>query len=197
LRSARIRLTLLATFFVACTSVAQAQPVEVRQWQGVSAVTRQPGQVVATTLAEWRSLWSRVGIPAPPEHFEPGRMNAVGIFLGSRGSTGYVVNVLSAARRRDRIVVLFEERTPPEMMMVQRRAVVAPPAQSLAPPPPQLAPGPSGLGSSFAPSAPGGGPTPSLPPVPPRPPTQATSPWAIVLINRADLPISVEQRMFR
>jgi hypothetical protein len=30
-----------------------------------------------------------------------------------------------------------------------------------------------------------------------RPSGQPTSPWAIVVINRADLPISVEQRLFR
>jgi hypothetical protein len=33
-------------------------------------------------------------------------------------------------------------------------------------------------------------------PAPARPVGQPTSPWAIVLINRADLPISVEQRLF-
>jgi len=44
------------------------------------------------------------------------------------------------------------------------------------------------------------GATASLPPPPPagRPPQgPPTSPWAIVLINRTDLPITVEQRLFR
>ena len=36
-----------------------------------------------------------------------------------------------------------------------------------------------------------------LPPMPARPVPQPTSPWAIILINRTDLPISVEQRLFR
>ena len=90
-----------------------AQSVEARHWQGSTAATRQPEHVVATTLAEWRSLWSRVGSPAP-DMFEAGRMNAVGIFLGRRGGEGYAVNILSTARRRDRIVVVFEERMPAE-----------------------------------------------------------------------------------
>ena len=45
---------------------------------------------------------------------------------------------------------------------------------------------PPGTGASLAPS-----------PSPARPVGQPTSPWAIVLINRSDLPISVEQRLFR
>ena len=98
-----------------------AQSIDARHWQGTTAVTRQPEHVVATTIAEWRSLWSRVGSPAP-DMFEAGRMNAVGIFLGRRGSEGYAVNILSTARRRDRIVVVFEERMPAEMMMAQRAA---------------------------------------------------------------------------
>jgi len=170
-----------------------AQSVEARHWQGANAVTRQPEHVVATTVAEWRSLWSRVGSPAP-DMFEAGRMNAVGIFLGRRGSEGYAVNVLSTARRRDRIVVVFEERMPAEMMMAQRGAGPRPVAGG----PPMSAPSglPPGAAGFAAPGA-----TASLAPPPPapaaRPVGQPTSPWAIILINRADLPVSVEQRLFR
>ncbi len=172
-----------------------AQSIDARHWQGTTAVTRQPEHIVASTVAEWRSLWSRVGSPAP-DMFEAGRMNAVGIFLGRRGGEGYAVNVLSTARRRDRIVVVFEERMPAEMMMAQRAAprpvAIGPlsngPATSA---PSALPPGASG----FAP----GGSASLAPPPPPaaRPVGQPTSPWAIILINRADLPVSVEQRLFR
>ena len=98
---------------------ATAQTIEGRHWQGATAITRQPEQVVAGSIAEWRSLWGRVGSPAP-DVFEPGRMNAVGIFLGRRAGEGYSVNILSTSRRRDRIVVVFEERMPAEFMMAQR-----------------------------------------------------------------------------
>jgi hypothetical protein len=167
-----------------------AQTVDVRHWHGVTAITRQPEQVVATTQAEWRSLWGRVGSPAP-DVFEPGRMNAVGIFLGRRNGDGYSVNVLSTSRRRDRIVVVFEERMPAEIMMAQRSPVPAPPA----PRPVASAPGGFAGGAGFAPS--GGGATLGPPPAPARPVGPPTSPWAIILIPRADLPVSVEQRLFR
>ena len=161
---------------------------------GRDAITRQPEQVVASTIAEWRSLWSRVGSRAP-DVFEPGRMNAVGIFLGRRASEGYSVNILSTSRRRDRIVVVFEERMPAEIMMAQRMpAPAAPRPVASAPAAPSGFAG--GAGAGFAPS---GTRRQLAPPPPPaaRPVGQPTSPWAIVLIHRADLPISVEQRLFR
>jgi hypothetical protein len=186
---------LVATHLVA--GGAMAQSVEARHWRGIGASTRQPEQVVAGTVAEWRGLWSRVGTPAP-DMFEQGRMNAVGIFLGRRASEGYSVNILSTSRRRDRIVVVFEEIMPPEIMMAQRAA-----PRPVASAPPLAAPGPTAFGpggsgaSGFA--APGAAlpPTSSLAPPPGRPAGQPTSPWAIVLIHRADLPVSVEQRLFR
>lgn len=171
---------------------ALAQTVDARHWHGFTAITRQPEQVVASTTTEWRSLWSRVGAGAP-DVFEPGRMNAVGIFLGRRASEGYSVNILSVSRRRDRIVIVFEERMPVEVMMAQRVSP-APAQRPVAGGSPPAAGGFGGPGASFAPP----GTTANLaPPAPSRPPGQPTSPWAIILISRADLPVSVEQRLFR
>ena len=165
------------------TGIASGQTIDARQWQGVNANTRQPEHVVASTIGEWRNLWGRVGM-APPDLFEPGRTNAVGIFLGRRASEGYSVNVLSTTRRRDRIVVVFEERMPSELMLAQRsapRAVAGASGSSLGP----------GGANFMPPSA-----AASLP-VPGQPTGTPTSPWAIILIHRADLPVSVEQRIFR
>ena len=165
---------------------ASAQTIEGRHWQGATAITRQPEQVVAGTITEWRSLWGRVGSPAP-DVFEPGRMNAVGIFLGRRAGEGYSVNILSTSRRRDRIVVVFEERMPAEIMMAQRTPSAPRPVASA---PSGFA---GGAGAGFAPPGTGA----SLAPPAARPVGHPTSPWAIILIPRADLPISVEQRLFR
>jgi hypothetical protein len=193
-RAGRLSVLCLSTVFVVFAIGATAQTIEGRQWQGTTAVTRQPEQVVAQSHAEWRSLWSRVGA-TPPDVFEPGRMTAIGIFLGMRGGSGYSVNVISTNRRRDRIIVVFEERAPAEVMMAQRAAPTTRP----------MAGGPMAGGSNLAPggssnfASPGtlGNLTP--PPAAPagRPSGPATSPWTILLINRADLPVSVEQRWFR
>lgn len=189
-RLARLTVLCATTVFVGFAIAATAQTIEGRNWQGTAAVTRQPEQVVAMSLAEWRSLWSRVGVN-PPDIFEPGRMTAIGIFLGARSGTGYSVNVLSTSRRRDRIIVVFEERAPAEVMMAQRAA--------------PSAPRPVAGGTNLAPtgttnfSASGnalGNLAPSPAPAA-RPSGPPTSPWTILLINRADLPVSVEQRWFR
>ena len=173
-----------------------AQAIEGRHWQGATAISRQPEQVVASTITEWRSLWGRVGSPAP-DVFEPGRMNAVGIFLGRRTSEGYSVNILSTSRRRDRIVVVFEERMPAEIMMAQRMpASSAPRPVANAPSAPSAGGFAGGAGAGFAPSGTGANLAPPPPPTT-RPVGQPTSPWAIILIPRSDLPISVEQRLFR
>ncbi len=187
---------LAAGLVFALGGALMAKSLEARHWQGVAATTRQPEHVVAGTLGEWRALWSRVGQPAP-DMFEPGRMNAVGIFLGRRNGEGYAINILSTSRRRDRIVVVFEERMPPEIMAAQRaapRPVASAPGRGSA----GTAPGHAGPGSAGF-TAPGHRPpaTSSLPPAPSRPTAQPTSPWAIILIHRADLPVTVEQRLFR
>lgn len=178
---------------------ALGQAVEVRHWHGTSAVSRQPEQVVATSMAEWRSLWGRVGSPAP-DIFEPGRTHAVGIFLGRRAGEGYSVNVLSTSRRRDRIVVVFEERMPAEIMMAQRAPAPSAPRPVAGGTPNGFSAGGigGGPGAGFAPSNNGATASLAPPPAPSyRPVGQPTSPWAIILIPRADLPISVEQRLFR
>ena len=205
-RSLFLNLSLLFALAIVATA-ARAQSIEIRQWQGSNAVLRQPDHVVASTMAEWRSLWARVGAHAP-DVFEPGRTNAVGIFLGQRGP-GHGVHVLTAVRRRERIMLVFEERGPNDFMLAQRTAPPLP-----APPPPTaraLSAGSSlerPASNNFAPSAQAFAPPPAatlLPAVPAPSPSMAsrspggppTSPWAIVLINRADLPITVEQRLFR
>src|SRR5471030_2675291 len=158
---------------------ASAQAIDVQRWEGTNAATRQPEQVIAGTTAEWRSLWSRVGMKAP-DMFEPGRMEAIGIFLGGRASDGYGVNILSAARRRDRIIVVFEERAPSSVLTAQS----APAARALSLP--------TTGNAGFASGAPPAG----LPAIPYRPAGPPTSPWAILLLNRDDLPVTVEQRLF-
>jgi hypothetical protein len=197
----RLAAVMAATVFVGFAVGAAAQSVDARLWQGSSAMTRRPEEVHALTMAEWRALWSRVGARAP-DQFEPGRTSAVGIFLGARNGMGYSVHILSTMRRRDRIMVVFQESGPRNDNMATAQALQAP-----SPAPALPAPRPVGMGYAgnmgfAAPGNPQGGfgpPPPgmaSLAPPPARPVGPISSPWAIVLINRADLPVSVEQRLF-
>jgi len=200
-RLARLAAVMVAALGVGLAVGAAAQTVDARLWQGSTAMTRQPEQVHAVTMAEWRSLWSRVGVRAP-DQFEPGRTSAVGIFLGARNGMGYSIHILSTMRRRDRIMVVFQEGVPHNVATAQ--ALQAPPPPSSAPRPVAGTIGfaPGGTTGYVAPANPQGGfgPPPagmaSLAPRPARPVGPISSPWAIVLLNRADLPVSVEQRLF-
>lgn len=186
-------LLLAAATLAGFAAGATAQSVELRQWRGSTATVRQPEQVIAHDMTEWRSLWMRVGA-SPPDLFEPGRMKAIGIFLGLRPGP-YSINVLSASRRRDRVMIVFEERGPSETMVSQQHA----PPQAMQPAPRALSPG-SNFGGAPAASFLAPGATAGLASSPPaaRPPQgPPTSPWAIVLINRTDLPVTVEQRLYR
>ncbi len=44
---------------------ATSQTIEGRHWQGATAITRQPEQVVAGTITEWRSLWVASAVRHP------------------------------------------------------------------------------------------------------------------------------------
>jgi hypothetical protein len=98
-------------------------------------------------------------------------------------------------------MLVFEERGPPAYMMAQRTMPPPPPPVRMEPTSRALSAGPSyGVANNFAPGgasgfAPSGPPAVVSRPVPPMGPP--TSPWAIVLINRADLPVTIEQRLFR
>src|SRR5882757_8041877 len=150
------RIVSLALLALSATAgEASAQVIDLQRWEGTNAATRQPEQVIAGTMAEWRSLCSRVGMEAP-DMFEPGRMEAVGIFLGGRASDGYAINILSAARRRDRIIVVFEERAPSNVLTAQGAPQGAPTARALS-----LPTGSAGFASSAPPAG--------LPAIPYRP----------------------------
>jgi hypothetical protein len=87
--------------------------------------------------------------------------------------------------------------------MAQRTMPPPPPPVRMEPTSRALSAGPPsyGVANNFAPGGASGFVQPGPPPVVSRPPPPPmgppTSPWAIVLINRADLPVTIEQRLFR
>jgi VWFA-related protein len=69
-------------------------------------------QVVVRTQAEWESLWRRhaAGRPVPSVDFS--REMVVGVFLGSRPSGGFSVQITGVSRAGDQLVVTWSERSP-------------------------------------------------------------------------------------
>ena len=86
-------------------------------WRAESARAQSQSFLVARDDSEWAALWDLAGRP-PPGRLPPGQM-ALGVFLGTRTTTGYSVDILRIRpeRRdgqRDRLVVEYREVTPPE-----------------------------------------------------------------------------------
>lgn len=92
-----------------------------RQWQGDVSRAQTTAFLVARNEAEWKALWDLVG--REPPGALPERLMALGVFLGTRTSTGYGVDIQtirldSRQGQRDRLLVEYREKSPPEEMMV-------------------------------------------------------------------------------
>ncbi|MFV3130736.1 protease complex subunit PrcB family protein [Niveispirillum sp. KHB5.9] len=86
-------------------------------WRAENARAQSQSFLVARTDAEWTALWDLAGRP-PPGRLPPNQM-ALGVFLGTRTTTGYSVDILRLRPERrdgqhDRLVVEYRELTPPD-----------------------------------------------------------------------------------
>ncbi|AUN28993.1 hypothetical protein C0V82_01045 [Niveispirillum cyanobacteriorum] len=86
-------------------------------WRAENARAQSQSFLAARNDAEWTALWDLAG-RSPPGRLPPDQM-ALGVFLGTRTTTGYSVDILRLRpeRRdgqRDRLVVEYREVTPPD-----------------------------------------------------------------------------------
>ena len=70
-------------------------------------------QVVARSSAEWNTIWRQHDPDRPVPAVDFSKEMVVGVFLGSRNTGGYSVEVLSAAVEQDALIVRYRQRTPP------------------------------------------------------------------------------------
>jgi hypothetical protein len=69
-------------------------------------------QAVARTAEEWEALWRRHAPDRPPPPVDFSREMVVGVFLGSRPTAGYSVDVLSAADMDGTMTVRYRVAQP-------------------------------------------------------------------------------------
>jgi hypothetical protein len=86
---------------------------------GVAVVARdtmsqieEPKQVVAQTPAEWAALWRQHAGVSPMPKVDLGTRTIVAIFLGSRPSAGYAVDVVRTKEAAGALTVEWSERKP-------------------------------------------------------------------------------------
>ncbi|MBL0058724.1 MAG: protease complex subunit PrcB family protein [Elusimicrobia bacterium] len=90
------------------------------KWQGDSSGIEDERQVVIRDAATWAKFWaehqSHMGIPAPTPAVDFKTRMVVGIFVGSRGSSGYTVQITGVSENSKEMTLSYKETTPnPDM----------------------------------------------------------------------------------
>ena len=71
-------------------------------------------QAVARTPQEFAALWQPHNYDKPPPQVDFAKEMVVAVFMGSRPTAGFAVEILSAAERGGQLVVTYRERMPSE-----------------------------------------------------------------------------------
>jgi hypothetical protein len=80
--------------------------------QGTISFVDKPAQVVIRTTAEWQALWKAHSPATPVPQVDFTRTIVVGVFLGSRPTAGFSVDIVSVREVSNRLVVEYRERRP-------------------------------------------------------------------------------------
>jgi len=96
---------------------ASPSPVVVVARESMSNV-EEPSQTVARTAAEWAALWRRhAGDAQPMPKVDLSTRTIVAVFLGTRSTAGYAVEIVGTRDKNGSLVVLWEERRPDRTMI--------------------------------------------------------------------------------
>jgi hypothetical protein len=101
------------TLVLVALALAQAMVPFATVAQGTLSNIDEPRQVIVRTAAEWQALWKQHGGDgaAPAVDFTQSIVAAV--FLGSRPTAGFTVEITNVKTDRNGTVVEFVERQPP------------------------------------------------------------------------------------
>lgn len=101
-------------FAVAGEALAQGQsPIDLMTVaQGVMSGIEEPRQVVVRTMAEWRALWQEHGAQGAAPDVDVSRSMVVAVFLGTRPTAGFGVEITAVKSTGKSVVVEYRERRP-------------------------------------------------------------------------------------
>ena len=97
-------------------AMTPAQAPEVRLVpvaRGSSSGIAEAAQIVVRSNAEWAKLWKSHGAAQPVPAIDFARQMVAGVFLGTRPTGGYSVEIVGARREGPALVLEYVERTPP------------------------------------------------------------------------------------
>lgn len=80
--------------------------------QGTMSGIEEPRTVVVRTAAEWQALWKEHDPEHPVPAVDFGQSMVVGVFLGSRPTAGFAVEIAAVKADGNRTIVEYVERRP-------------------------------------------------------------------------------------
>ena len=86
--------------------------------QGTMSNIEEPRQVVVRTAAEWQALWKEHDPDRAAPAVDFAQSVVVAVFLGSRPTAGFAVEITGAKTEGSRTVVEYVQRSPPRDGMV-------------------------------------------------------------------------------
>jgi hypothetical protein len=80
--------------------------------QGTMSNIEEPRHVVVRTAAEWQALWKEHDPQSPAPAVDFTQSLVVGIFLGSRSTAGFAVDITGVREEGGKTIVEYAERRP-------------------------------------------------------------------------------------
>lgn len=102
---------MLLSLVLACAVQAAAKPVETLVMDMMSQID-EPMQAAARTPAEWTALWRKHGGDAAVPTVDFGSRTVVAVFMGTKSSAGYAVEITGTRQEHGTTIVEFRERRP-------------------------------------------------------------------------------------
>lgn len=88
--------------------------------RGTMSSIDEPYQAIVRTEDEWLKLWRRHGSGQPAPHIDFETRMVVGVFLGSRPTAGYSVEIVKVGTAEGGLIVEYREAKPaPDRMVAQ------------------------------------------------------------------------------
>jgi len=100
-------------FVLLLAALLQSTPPPLRTvGKGPMSAIDQPREVTVRSAAEWGALWKQNGAKAPLPAVDFSREMVVGIFVGTRPTAGYGVEIVRAIGNSSALVVEYVETAP-------------------------------------------------------------------------------------
>jgi hypothetical protein len=97
----------------ACFAAASAEPVAFKALErGDQSNIERAREVIVRTAAEWSAFWKQHSPGQPPPAVDFTQSMVVGVFLGSRPTGGYSVEITKIEREGDNLTVTYREQRP-------------------------------------------------------------------------------------